>query len=91
MNVNNLLELYTDYLLVAPNNCTATGLSAITDNLVSHDQITRLLTGRLDSRTLWREVKPMVHEIRSSEGLLIIYDSIEPKRYIITPNIRTVS
>lgn len=81
MNVNNLLDLYTDYLLVAPTYCDATGLSAVTDNQVSHDQVTRLLSGKLDSATLWREVKPMVHEIRSNEGLLIIDDSIEPKRY----------
>jgi len=39
MNVNNLLDFYTDYLLVTPNYSTATGLSAITDNQVSHDQI----------------------------------------------------
>ena len=67
MPVNNLLDLYTDYLLVIPTYCTATGLSAVTDNKVSHDKITRLLSGKLDSSTLWREVKPMVHEIRSSE------------------------
>lgn len=81
MTVNNLLDLYTDYLLVAPTYCTATGLSAVTENRVSHDQVTRLLSGKLDSATLWREVKPMVHEIRSHEGLLVIDDSIEPKRY----------
>ena len=81
MTVNNLLALYTDYLLVTPTYCTATGLAAVTDNKVSHDQVTRMLSGKLDSSTLWRQVKPMVHEIRSSEGLLIIDDSIEPKRH----------
>jgi len=81
MTVNNLLDLYTDYLLVTPTYCTATGLSAVTDNMVSHDQVTRMLSGKLDSSTLWGQVKPMVHEIGSSEGLLIIDDSIEPKRH----------
>lgn len=81
MNVNNLLDLYTDYLLVTPSYSTATGLSAITDNQVSHDRITRLLSGSLDSGTLWREVKGMVQDIRSTEGLLIIDDSIEPKKH----------
>jgi len=38
MTVNNLLDLYTDYLLVTPTYCTATGLSAVTDNMVSHDR-----------------------------------------------------
>ena len=81
MNVNNLLDLYTDYLLVPPSYSTATGLSAITDNQVSHDRITRMLSGSIDSKTLWREVKPMVQDIRSREGLLIIDDSIEAKKH----------
>ena len=84
MNVNNLLDLYTDYLLVTPTYSTATGLSSVTDNKVSHDQITRLLSSSIDSKTLWRAVKPMVHEISSSEGLLIIDDSIEPKTHTKT-------
>lgn len=79
MTVNNLLDLYTDYLLVAPSYSTATGLSRVTDNKVSHDQITRLLSGKISSKTLWGYVKPMCHEIRSSDGVLIIDDSIEPK------------
>lgn len=82
MAVENLLDLYTDYLLVNPSYSTATGLSRVTDNQVSHDQVTRLLSSdRLTSKTLWQYVKPMCHEIRSSEGLLIIDDSIEPKPY----------
>ena len=84
MNVNNFLDFYVDYLLVTPNYCAATGLSVFTDNRVNHDQITRLLSSNLDSRTLWREVKAMVHKIRSSEGLLIIDYWIEPKRHTKT-------
>jgi len=53
MNVNNLLDLYTDYLLVSPSYSTATGLSRVTDNKVSHDQVTRLLSTKIDSKTLW--------------------------------------
>jgi len=80
MDVNNLLDIYTDYLLVNPGYSTATGLSQVTNQAVSHDQVTRLLSGgKLTSLALWRYVKPMCHEIRSSEGLLIIDDSIEPK------------
>lgn len=47
MNVNNLLDLYTDYLLVTPTYSTATSLSLATDNKVSHDQITRLLSSKI--------------------------------------------
>lgn len=53
MNVNNLLDLYTDYLLVTPTYSIATGLSLVTDNKVSHDQVTRLLSSKIDSTTLW--------------------------------------
>jgi len=81
MNVNNLLDLYTDYLLVTPTYSTATGLSLVTDNKVSHDQVTRLLSSKIDSTTLWLKAKVMVQEIRTSEGLLIIDDSIEPKKH----------
>ena len=35
------IELYTDYLISNNGKATATGLSAMTDNEVSHDQITR--------------------------------------------------
>ena len=81
MNVDNLLDLYTDYLLVTPTYSTATSLSLLTDNKVSHDQITRLLSSSINSKTLWSEVKSMVHEISSSDGLLIIDDSIDPKKH----------
>ena len=71
MTVNNHLDLYTDYLLVNPSYSTTTGLSRVTDGKVSHDQITRLLSGdKLSSKTLWEYVKPLCHEIRSPEGLL---------------------
>lgn len=35
------LDLYTDYLLSTFSAATATGLSAMVDGDVSHDQITR--------------------------------------------------
>lgn len=70
-----------DYLLVTPSYSTATGLSKITDNKASHDQVTRLLSQQIDSWTLWQAVKLLIHEIYISKGLLIIDDSIEPKPY----------
>jgi len=84
MNVNNLLDLYTDYLLVTPTYSTATGLSNVTENKVSHDQVTRLLSTDIDSLSLWKAVKPLIHEISCQEGLLIIDDSIEPKPFTKT-------
>ena len=40
----DLLELYSDYLLSSFGATTATGLSALVDGAVSHDQVTRFLS-----------------------------------------------
>jgi hypothetical protein len=40
MNVENLMDLYTDYLIVAPGQTTATGLSTLSEGKISHDQVT---------------------------------------------------
>ena len=78
----DLLELYSDYLLSAFSHTTATGLSRMTDGAVSHDKITRFLSEKeLDSRALWRLVKPLVRDLEREEGVLIIDDTIEDKPY----------
>jgi hypothetical protein len=78
----DLLELYSDYLLSAFSHTTATGLSAMTAGAVSHDRITRFLASEeMDSRALWRLVKPMVRQVEGEEGVLIIDDTIEEKPY----------
>jgi hypothetical protein len=43
--MQGLLDLYTDYLLSSFGPTTATGLSKVLDGAVSHDKITRLLSG----------------------------------------------
>jgi hypothetical protein len=79
----DLLELYSDYLLSAFSYTTATGLSKMTGGTVSHDKITRFLSEReLDSSELWRLVKPLVREREDEDsGVLIIDDTIEEKPY----------
>ena len=63
-----LLELYSDYLLSSFTHVTATGLSAMTAGEVSHDRITRFLAAEeMDSRALWRLVKPMVRELEEDD------------------------
>jgi hypothetical protein len=55
---NNDLELYTDCLISNSGLAAATGLSAMMDNEVSHDQVTRYLSSEeFDSKRLWTEVK----------------------------------
>ena len=45
MNIK-LLDLYSDYLLSSFSATTATGLSRLMDDDVSHDQVSRMLNSR---------------------------------------------
>lgn len=77
-----LLDLYTDYLMSSTALVTATGLSGIMDNQISHDKITRFLSNEdFSSKELWKKVKPVVRKLESEEGVLIFDDSIEEKLY----------
>ena len=46
MTQDELLDLYSDYLISSFGATTATGLSALLDGDVSHDQVTRFLASR---------------------------------------------
>lgn len=77
-----LLDLYTDYLISSFDQTTATGLSRLVGGDVSHDQITRMLASpRQKAADLWSEVKPLVRQVESEAGVLIIDDTIEEKPY----------
>jgi IS4 transposase len=77
-----LLDLYTDYLISSFGLTTATGLSALLDGTISHDKVTRFLSGSdFTSADLWRLVKPLVRQIQSEEAVLIVDDSIAEKLY----------
>jgi len=66
------LDLYTDYWLSRCGLATATGLSAMVDGAVSHDKVTRFLSGpQYTSKDWWAVVKPTVRSIEGSEGVLI--------------------
>lgn len=76
----HLLDLYSDYLLSSFGATTATGLSALVDGAVSHDQVTRFLSGAdYDGKTLWQQVKPLVRDIQQADGVLIVDDTIQAK------------
>jgi hypothetical protein len=66
------LELYSDYLICnAGSYATATGLSAMIEGNVSHDQITRFLSGETQhSKELWLKVKSVVREIEAEDGVM---------------------
>jgi hypothetical protein len=76
------LELYTDYLLSTFGKTTATGLSALVDGQVSHDQVTRFLADKeYTSKELWQEVKPTVRKVEREDAVLIFDDTIQEKPY----------
>ncbi len=82
MKSKQLLDLYSDYLLASFGATTATGLSQLVDNLVSHDQITRFLASETQTgKDLWQIVKPLVRKVQSKNAVLIIDDTIEEKPY----------
>ena len=75
-----LLDLYSDYLLSSFGATTATGLSALVAGAVSHDQVTRFLSGAAyDAKTLWQQIKPLVRSIQQADGVLIVDDTIQAK------------
>ena len=84
----NYIELYTDYLISNNGKSTATGLSAMTDNAVSHDQVTRFLSkNEFGSKELWKQVKKTVREIESEDGCLIFDDTVQEKKWTDESNI----
>ena len=80
ISYEELVELYTDYLIVVNGQATATGLSAVLDNEISHDRFTRMLSsGEFNSKYLWKKVKETVRQIESEDGCLIVDDTIVEK------------
>jgi len=56
-----LLEIYSDYLISQNYYATATGLAAMLNGEVSHDQVSRFLRSEdYGSKELWIYVKPEV-------------------------------
>jgi len=77
-----LLDLYSDYLLSSFSATTATGLSRLMANQVSHDQVSRMLNSqRLEPKDWWLMVKPHVRSTQSEDGVITIDDSIVEKPY----------
>jgi IS4 transposase len=78
-----LIDLYSDYLLCSSRQTTATGLSWLTGGVVSHDRITRFLSGEgMDGKTLWLKVKKLVRCHENDDACLIFDDTIVKKPYM---------
>lgn len=82
MKNSKLLDLYSDYLISAFGQTTATGFSSLLDGEFSHDQVQRALASEEQtSADLWWVVKPHVRQIESEDGVAIVDDSIAEKPY----------
>ncbi len=76
------LDLYTDYLLSSFGQTSATGLSRLVEGEISHDSVSRFLSGNdFTSKTLWQKVKPLVRKHESDDACLIFDDVIIEKPY----------
>ena len=80
MNENELLDIYTDYLISSFGLTTGTGLSQLLNGAISHDRIQRFLgSSPKTGKDLWLVVKRYVREIQSETGYIIIDESISEK------------
>jgi DDE superfamily endonuclease len=77
-----MLDLYSDYLTCSFGLTTATGMSAVLDGAVGHDDVTRFLSEReYTNKDLWKLVKPTIRQIETNDGVLVLDDTIEEKPY----------
>ncbi len=77
---NENLDLYIDYLMSSYGATTATNLLELLDGEVSHDSITHMLSKASEtSKDLGLRVKPLVRQVESDDGVLIVDDSILEK------------
>src|SRR5699024_2312417 len=80
--MENIQDLYTDYLLSSFGQVTSTGLSSVLDGSVSHDKITRHLSGgAFGGKELWLSVKSFAKEYRSEDACIIFDDTIIEKPF----------
>lgn len=79
----DILDIYTDYLICQNQHATALGLSNLLEGELSHDRITRFLNrNEYSSKDLWQYVKSDVRQHEQTKGgVLIIDDAIEEKPY----------
>ncbi|ABK90472.1 transposase [Francisella tularensis subsp. novicida] len=76
----DVLDIYTDYLISKTKYTTATKLSDILDQEVSHEKITRFLSKPyLTSLEFWKYIKPLVRKHNSEYEVLCLDDTISEK------------
>ncbi len=76
-------DIYSDYLISQNKYATATGLSALMPEDLSHDQVTRFLNRPPSgSKEVWQSVKSDVRRLENSDdGILSLDDMVSEKPY----------
>ncbi len=79
----DLLDIYSNYLIAQSQYATATGFSTLLDGDLSHDQIIRFpKKNEYSSKALWIYVKTKIREHKEDKGgVLILDDTLEEKPY----------
>ncbi|MDR2470197.1 MAG: IS701 family transposase, partial [Tannerella sp.] len=81
--MEQILAVYTDYLLSSSGQTTATGLSELLEGHLSHDKISRLLSGNnFTSKDLWHQVKSLIRSQETEDACLIFDNTITGKSYM---------
>jgi hypothetical protein len=75
MTDNDLLDLYSAYLISSFGQTTSTGLAALLGEIVSHDRITRFQAG-CPAR---QRTRGTVRQIKSADDVLIVDDNVAEK------------
>jgi hypothetical protein len=71
------LDLYTDYLISSFGQASATNLSRLMDDQISHDDVSRFLSQPQPiGQTLWKQVKPLLRQHQALDGVIILDDSL---------------
>jgi hypothetical protein len=82
MTDQEVLDLYTDYLVSSFGQVTSVGLSRALDNAVTHDRISDMLSRReFTQKDYWKAIRPLVRQIETPDGFIVIDDTIEEKPY----------
>lgn len=80
--MNDMLDIYTDYLISSTGQTSATGLANLLDGQISHDSVTRFLnTKELASKALWLSVKPFARTHQNQDACLAFDDCTIEKQY----------
>ena len=79
---NELIDLYSDYLLSSFGQTAATVLSSLVNGEISHDKVTRFLShDGFSPKDLWRLVEKEVRLCESDDAVLIFDDTVQEKMH----------